>query len=683
MTQPGGSGLMVSMPTGSGKSLLFQIAALEGRRVDSGACVIVITPTIALALDHARSLSMISGLEGSRALTSDSTAAESSATVDAFRRGEVPVLLLSPEKALNSALVDFLAEAASPTARLPGLNGRLTHLFVDEAHIIETWGRNFRPDFQRLPSLLTRLRAANPSIRAVLLSATLPPSARRILKDGWRLDGDWLEIDAQLPRYDHDVVVEGFDSQTERDAVLLRVLDRAPRPAILYVTEVEAAKTFYDKLHDDNGYRRIAIFTGETNASERSRIVQQWADDDLDLVVATSAFGLGIDKSDVRSIVHACLPESAARWYQEIGRASRDGGQGLAVCLFTTSFRDSDVATAFGLATSGLLSRDIAIPRWAAMLAHALGSEWVEGRRQISLDLDAIRVGLAPQTSDYNRKWNRALLTMMQRAGAVQVISVANQGDAPGQYWRIELSDPSLSDPNDPAPWDRIYAVRDAELEQIRSELTPFEDMMRNPAATCVTRRAFELIEAMALAPPCGRCPACRKTGAQPPNYLFCAGLEQVWTTEATPLAGVPSGVLLVRPEDPSFGLGFAPLISRLAHAGFQQFILPASLALTAASTLTNLPGLGQILTAREWSGDVRPARLATAVILDEADHIASGQLHSVARFSRMWPEVAWCVVGQGDRMIDGRRLDQVVSGHAPVAEDIFGKPTPHIGAVS
>lgn len=683
MTQPAGSGLMVSMPTGSGKSLLFQIAALEGRRREPGACVIVITPTIALALDHARSLTVIPGLEGSRALTSDATAEENAAIVDAFRRGEVPILLLSPEKALNPALSGYLAEVASAQARLPGLDGRLTHLFVDEAHIIETWGRNFRPDFQRLPSLLQRLRAVSPDVRSVLLSATLPPTARRYLKSAWSLGGDWLEIDAQLPRYDCDVVVQGFDTANERDAVLWRVLDRAPRPAIVYVTEVAAAKAMFERLTEVGGHKRVALFTGDTAGADRKRIITEWAEDKLDLVVATSAFGLGIDKANVRSVVHACMPESAARWYQEIGRASRDGGQGLAVCLFTTGFRESDVSTAFGLATKGLLSREIAVPRWKAMLDQAETSEWRGGFRQLTLKLDAIRVGLAPQSSDYNRLWNRALLTLMQRAGAITVLSVGGTPDEPGDTWRVELTDAALADPDDPVPWDRIYVVRDAELAQIRAELAPFEAMMLDPVATCVTRRAFEMIEALAMAPPCGRCPACRSSGVQPPAYLMCSGLEQVWETPAGRLANAPAGVLLLEPADPSFANGVGSLIAKLTSAGYQQFVVPDSYAAQAAEALRDLPGLGQVMAAREWFGDVRPARLPTAVILDEADHVAAGQLHGVASQSRLWPEVAWCIVGQGRRLLGDRRLDQVVSGHAPIPEDSLDPTVSRTGAVS
>src|SRR5262245_34401263 len=492
LTQPPGSGLMVSMPTGSGKSLLFQLAARLGRRRDAGACVIVITPTIALALDHARTLSGLQGLEASRALTGDTSPQEARTIIDAFRRGEVPILLLSPERALNPNLVGHLAEAARPTSALFGLNARLTHLFVDEAHIIESWGRSFRPDFQRLPGLLAELRAANSSLRDGLLSATLPPAARTVLRASWRLGGEWLEVDALTPRYDHDVVVGSYDSHSARGKTLDYVIDRIPRPAIIYTTEVADAVMLFDRLTSDRGYARSALFTGDTPSDERRRIVEAWAADEYDLVVATSAFGLGIDKADVRSVVHACLPESPARWYQEIGRASRDGGQGIAVCLFVKGDGDSDVSQAFALATSGWLTRELAESRWAALEASASNKTWENGVQRLSVNLDAFREGLPRRVTDYNRGWNMTLLNLMQRAGAIQVRAVPAIGDQPDSTWDIEVLQPGISSKSDRSAWDRVFETRERERSEARDALAPFVSLMLNPERACVTRSVFE-----------------------------------------------------------------------------------------------------------------------------------------------------------------------------------------------
>jgi ATP-dependent DNA helicase RecQ len=673
LTQPPGSGLMVSMPTGSGKSLLFQLAARFGRLSAAGACALVITPTIALALDHARTLSGMNGLEASRALTGDTPPAEARSIIDAFRRGEMPILLLSPEKALSAGLINHLAEAAQPNSALIGLDARLTHLFVDEAHIVESWGRSFRPDFQRLPGLLAELRAANPDMRAVLLSATLPPAAREVLRKSWRFGGQWLEVDAQTPRYEHDIVVASYDWPSARQSVLDQVIDRLPRPAIVYTTEVEEAETLFSRLTSERGYARAGLFTGETPPEERRQIVSGWAQDDYDIVIATSAFGMGIDKPDVRSVVHACFPESPARWYQEIGRASRDRGQGLAVCLFVRGNRDSDVSQAFSLATSGWLTREIGESRWAALVAKASNQRWEEGRRRMSLNLDSVREGLARRKTDYNRGWNMSLLTLMQRAGVIQVHAVSTiAGDQVGSVWDVEILQPGILNTSDTAAWDQVFETREQERTQAKSALEPFASVMLDPEHACITRSVFEMIEPEAFAPPCGRCPSCRAHQLGPPGLLHCAGLEKNWTTAAKWNGRLPGGLLLVEPDDRTFTKGLSNLLARLSKAGIEQFIVPDGLVESAPKVLARAPGLGLVLSAEGMTAQTAIAGLPTALLLPDS---AAGASFSIARlrdFSLMWQHLPMIIVAESDRLLAGRRLDQVVSTSAPIPEQLL-----------
>lgn len=673
LTQPPGSGLMVSMPTGSGKSLLFQLAALHGRARSAGTCALVITPTIALAIDHARTLSGMRGLEGSRALTGDTSPKEGQEIVDAFRRGEVPVLFVSPEKALGSALMGFIAEAATTDSALLGLDARLTHLFVDEAHIIESWGRSFRPDFQRLPGLLAELRAINPTVRAVLLSATLPPAAREVLRNSWKMDGEWLEVDAKTPRYEHDIVAKAYETAEERNAALDRLIDRAPRPAIIYTTEVARAEGLAAYLKDERGYQRLASFTGDTSPSKRKAIVDAWATDDYDLVVATSAFGMGIDKPDVRSVIHACLPESPARWYQEIGRASRDRGQGLAACLFTTGWKSSDVAAAYSLATSGWLSRELAEERWAALQAASSDHRWDEnGVQRLTLDLDAVREDLKRRKTDYNRGWNMALLTLMQRAGVIQVRAVAAPGDQPGGKWDIAILRPEILDQRASGVWDHVFEVRERERSAARAELAPFEKLMLDPSAQCVTRAVFELIEPHAFAPPCGRCPACRERGAKPPYRLPCGGLESAWPATVGYKGRLPGGAMLLAPKDPSFMKGYGPLLERLARVGIEQFIVSGAVAERTASHVSEACDFGFVLAAEAMAGQTALAGVATAVLLPESDALSDFLLTRVSDFSKRWPDLPMIVVASPNRLISGRRLDQTVSCSAPIREEVL-----------
>lgn len=670
LTQPPGSGLMASLPTGAGKSLLFQIAALHGRCAVAGTCVVVITPTVALALDHERSLAGIPGLEGSRAVIGDQPQARVSETLNAFRRGEVPVLLLGPEAALRGDVAAYLAEAASPDAANYGLDARLTHLFVDEAHIVESWGRGFRPDFQRLPGLLARLRSADPDLRLVLLSATLSQAARRVLRDGWALGGSWLEVDARMPRYEHDVMVGAFGDDEARQEALDWVVDHVPRPAIVYTTEVEHAKAVHARLTGECGYRRVALFTGETTADRRRSIVDGWSRDELDLVVATSAFGMGVDKADVRSVVHACLPEGAARWYQEIGRAARDGGQGVAALLFTdTGDRDDDVSRARGLATGGWLTRDLAEKRWSAMIRDAREKRWVEGHFEISVDLDSIREGLRPKSSDYNRGWNMALLTLLQRAGAIEIQSVSAGVDEVGRVWRVSLRDNGLLDAA-PAAWDRVFADRDAEVQAARSELSPYVRLMRSPERACVTRGAFEIIEGTSQAPPCGRCPSCRKEGISPPRVLPCGGLDAAWSENARYDGPLPGGLLLVQPRDAEIDRSLHEVLRALSATGVEQFVVPDALTCRVANYLAGAGcRLGLVLAFGEWSAGSVPARLPTALLLPHTAGDGDGVLRRFAGWAA-GGELPAVAVAEGARMLGGRRIDQWLSRFAPVSEE-------------
>lgn len=668
-TQPPGSSLMASLPTGAGKSLLFQIAALRDRSRNPGSCVIVVTPTIALALDHERSMSTMEGLQGSRALTGDQPPAVARTIIDSFRRGEVPVLLLGPEAALRRNIADALIEAAKDGAVEYGLNAKLTHFFVDEAHIIESWGRGFRPDFQRLPGFLNRLRGVDPTIRLVLLSATLSPAARQVLRDGWSGDRPWLEIDARVPRYEHDVVVEHFNSPEARLEALAWTLDRAPRPAIVYTTEVEHAKAIHHWLSEERGFRRTALFTGETASTERRSIVDRWAGDELDLVVATSAFGMGVDKADVRSVVHACLPEGPARWYQEIGRAARDGGQGLAVLLFTVMRgEDDDVDRARGLAVGGWLTRDLAEKRWAALMRDARTKEWVSDRFHMTVDLDSVRAGLKPRSSDYNRGWNMALLTLLQRAGAIKIRSVSGGDDVIGKVWDLTILDNGLLD-DAVDSWDRVFETRQMEVDRAREEVKPFIQLTERPTKACVTRGVFELIEPTSYVPPCGRCPACRVEQITPPVDLPCGGLEVAWPQTLTVPGILPNGSLLIEPNHPTFERDLSVLVKALASAGIEQFLVPDDLAPGVADTLaTSSCELGLVLTFDEWGGDNLPARIPTALLLPAGRSDGTDHVPKFIRWAENAPFAA-AIIAEGSRVVGGRRLDQWASRFAPMSE--------------
>ena len=674
VTMPAGGALMVSMPTGSGKSLLFQIGPLWWRVRDPGACVVVVTPTVALADDHERTLRKLPGLEGSRALTGALTQEARREVLDSFRRGEVPVLLLSPEAAFGSAR-EALLEAAKPPSEKYGLAARLAALVVDEAHIIESWGRTFRPDFQRLPSLVDGLRERNPELRTILLSATLTPAAREVLRQGYGR-GAWLEIHAGVPRYDFDLVVEPFLDRGARDGAVLEVIDRAPRPAIIYTTLVEDADTLHRRLVTERGYARVALFTGAvTDAAERRRIVQAWADEEVDLVVATSAFGLGVDKQNVRAVIHACLPESPARYYQEIGRASRDGHQGLAVCLWTRwrpGLQQTDDEVASDMATSSWLSREIAEQRWLA-LKDSAELFWDGAKRRARVKLDSAREGLGRWTGERNRRWNRSLLNLLQRSGAIRIEHVS-EPDQDSPVWELLISDDGLLTPGDAwdEAWDKVFRIREAERTAAKVELTAFKAAMSRHGSDCLLTRVFELIEPETWdLPPCGRCPACRERSVRPPLALQVMSTSGSWARAGSTEA-VPPGVMLIAPEDPEFDQGLLSLVDRLVGVGVEQVVAPNRVAARVAEILSSSSAShGFVHEQSIWVRNPNAAAdVPTAVFLDGTEEGAATCLRLVSELSATRPHQCWLVVGTPGRRIGGRPLAQIASQLAAYEEE-------------
>lgn len=686
LTMPDAATLMVSMPTGSGKSLLFQLAPLWWRRDTPGACAIVVVPTVALAEDHERALQEIPGLKGSRALTGALSAAQRDEVLQAFRRGEAPVLLLSPEAAFGSAREALLNAAAPPDEKF-GLAARLMAVFVDEAHIIESWGRTFRPDFQRLPGLIDALADLNPALKTVLLSATLTPAARNVLRKTYAR-GEWLEIDARIPRFDFDLAVRAFADPSDREEALLKAIDRLPRPAIVYTTRVDQAEALHQRLRQRD-YKRVEVFTGSTQGSDRQRIIRGWADQRFDLVVATSAFGLGVDKGDVRAVIHACLPETPARWYQEIGRASRDGHQGLGLTLFTQARADersfpadeddddkhgrSDETLARRLAGAGWLSRPKAEARWKA-LVNSCQPAWTEdGHRRLVLSLDSAREGLGRYTGEHNRGWNRSLLNLLQRAGVVELRAdppsedASRHGEVEPETWEVTLLDDRLVSAGDgwSEVWDLVFATRDSEKRQATGELDRFRRLMSGVFEGCLLRETFALIEPGVDAADCGRCDDCRRAGRSPPTFVQPGGATHTWSRPEPPSRALGGGVFLVVPS-----IEESRLIDRLARTGVEQFIVSTDRVEETADELAASPvRFGFVHDLDDWLVNGRiVADVPTAILAEDRNDLGR-ILEAAHALARERPGQTLALVADPHRVVDRRPLYHIASPQAPIPE--------------
>ena len=310
-----GRDVLAVMPTGYGKSAIYQVPALLLHRQQQRPTVVV-SPLISLQEDQLDGLRDAAGPGGAVAVNSSHSAAEQARAWRAVECGEAAFLFLAPEQLAKPSTV----------ARIAALNIAL--FVVDEAHCVSSWGHDFRPDYLRLGEVRERL--GNPTTAA--LTATASPPVRE-------------EILARLGMTNPLVLVHGFDRPNIRLEVRRHHEDKEKRRAVVeQVTELVAGTrgpglVYAAKRRDTekyaaklarSGLRAAAYHAGRTPA-ERELVHQQFLDGGLDVVVATTAFGMGIDKPDVRFVLHADIPESLDSYYQQIGRAGRDGLPAAAV----------------------------------------------------------------------------------------------------------------------------------------------------------------------------------------------------------------------------------------------------------------------------------------------------------------------------------------------------------------
>jgi ATP-dependent DNA helicase RecQ len=305
---------LVVMPTGGGKSLCYQLPALT----DAG-LVVVVSPLIALMADQLRRLREM-GVRASM-LASGMEDGHNEQALSDVRSGKSQLVLMAPERFASRPLREALAQ-------------RKVSLFVvDEAHCVAEWGHDFRPDYLRLGDAITTL--GRPPVMAATATATSTVAkeiAQRLKLNNWTS----IRSGFDRPNLTFDVTsVEDLNATERKRSVLLKTLaDPSSRPAIVYCGTRKDTETVAGMLKT-KGIRAISYHAG-MEPRDRESAQRSFMGGSSEVVVATNAFGMGVDKADVRSVIHWAVPGSLEAYYQEAGRGGRDGKPARAL-LFACS----------------------------------------------------------------------------------------------------------------------------------------------------------------------------------------------------------------------------------------------------------------------------------------------------------------------------------------------------------
>ncbi|MDQ4143957.1 MAG: RecQ family ATP-dependent DNA helicase [Actinomycetota bacterium] len=324
-----GRDVLVVMPTGYGKSAIYRIAA----RLLAGP-TLVVSPLIALQKDQVDAIEAQDDL-GAAEANSPRSASQRSKIFEELQNDKLEFLFLAPEQLKKK-------EALSQIK-----NSGVSLFVVDEAHCISAWGHDFRPDYLRLGAVAEKL--GRPPILA--LTATASPPVRKEIVQRLRMQEPAVIVGG-FDRPNIWLEVQAFHDESLKMEALLERFDSVQLPGIVYTATRAQAEEVCGALIERG--LNAAFYHAGMKASDRQDVHQRFMADELEVVVATTAFGMGIDKANVRFVFHYSIPESLDSYYQEIGRAGRDGGGADAVLFY----RAADVGLRRFFVSGGQVGQD-------------------------------------------------------------------------------------------------------------------------------------------------------------------------------------------------------------------------------------------------------------------------------------------------------------------------------------
>ncbi|QIG40619.1 RecQ family ATP-dependent DNA helicase [Microbacterium sp. 4R-513] len=442
-----GRDVITVLPTGAGKSAVYQLAGTIREGI-----TVVVSPLIALQRDQLNQLEETPRAPKGVAINSSRGERAVEEAWDALAEGAAEFVFLAPEQLAKDDVVE----------RLRRLDVGL--LAVDEAHCVASWGHDFRPDYLRLGDVRERL--GRPVTVALTATAAEPVRAEITARLGMR---DALVVVRGVDRPNIDLTVHRATTDDEKCERVIDEVLALPKPGLVYTATRRDSEEYAEVLRS-HGLRASAYHAG-LPARERSDVHDAFLDDEVDVVVATNAFGMGIDKPNVRFVAHASVPDSLDAYYQEVGRAGRDGDPASAILFY----RSEDLGLRKYFVARGVDQERAA----AAYRALAQSDSPVKATEL------AKRLEISPRSAT-------ALLNLLAEAGAV---SVTRRGARPRAGF---------------TPAAAAAGAEEASERRERIEESRLEVMRRYAETRDCRRRVLLGYFGEDLPEPCGHCDTCR-----------------------------------------------------------------------------------------------------------------------------------------------------------------------------
>jgi ATP-dependent DNA helicase RecQ len=459
-----GRDLLLVMPTGSGKSLCYQLPALA-----RGGTALVISPLIALMEDQFAKLAALN-LKVARVHSGLDRGASRQACLD-YLNGSLQFLFIAPERLRVPGFPEMLAKR------------RLSLIAIDEAHCISQWGHDFRPDYRMLGQHLPALRAGENHCPVLALTATATPTVQADITEQLGMNGpDKFIHGFRRDNLSVEVVEAPVPMRAQIVCGLLK--DPARRPAIIYAQSRKQSEAIAEELSHKV---RAAAYHAGLDADRRERVQTAFQNRELEVVVATIAFGMGIDKADVRTVIHAGLPATLEGYYQEIGRAGRDAKPSRTILMH--SYADQRTHDFF-------LTRAYPPLEELASVFEMLGEE--------SRSLEELRENSKLEPDEFDRA-----IEKLQIHGGAHVDFGGN----------VSMGRPG---------WKKTYAVQAAYRREQFEKVIRYADSPECRMAALV--RHFGDVEDANH--PCGHCDVCDPAGAVLRQFRRANARERVWVQE-------------------------------------------------------------------------------------------------------------------------------------------------------